>query len=97
MFCILMSREDALNNKDLRMSIKSASEQLADIRSRKPREYSAVTKSHDSVSSSKSDANSNLRLNQKKNCLVQTKIFICWAVFHIKVQDYSKVLVLTGK
>ena len=35
------SHEDAL--KDIRKRIKSASEQLADIRSRKSREYSAMS------------------------------------------------------
>ena len=47
------SREDAL--KDLRKSIKSASEQLADIRSRKSREYSAMSKTHNSATNSKSE------------------------------------------
>jgi hypothetical protein len=47
------SREDAL--KDIRKKIKSASEQLADIRSRKSREYNATSKSHNSASNSKSE------------------------------------------
>ena len=47
------SREDAL--KDIRKKIKSASEQLADIRSRKSREYSAASKSHSSASNAKSE------------------------------------------